>query len=210
MFTGIVDHCGKIKSIARHANQSIQLEIATQFSDLILGESIAVNGICLTVAEVQGSDFICELSPETLKMTTANHFHQQQTVNLERALRMSDRFGGHFVLGHVDGIAKVVSRIDNTEFCQLTFMISSTISAEMSDYQSYVLPKGSITIDGVSLTINDYVNHQLSVMLIPHTLERTTLSQLSTHAEVNIEFDYLAKIVAAQTNVSTKLSMKEV
>ncbi len=191
MFTGIIDHTGTVVELTQ-SNESIMLWIATQFTDLVLGESIAVNGICLTVNEIKDSVFQCDISPETLSVTTAKHFAKNAKVNVERALTLGARLGGHMVSGHVDCVATVKSINTNAEFTEIYF---SNISA---DNMSFITKKGSIAVNGVSLTINDVTENGFAVMLIPHTLAVTTLSQLQIDNEVNIEFDMMVKVIVEQ------------
>jgi riboflavin synthase len=191
MFTGIVDHVGIITTIKK-TKESLGLHISCQFNDLQLGESIAVDGICLTVTQFGPGYFECDLSPETCNVTTALHFQTGKQVNLERALRLSDRLGGHIVQGHVDQTASLVERSYEGDCLKLVFTgIVDTMSR-------LLIQKGSIAIDGVSLTINKIVPSGFEVMLIPHTLQRTNLEKLNVGDLVNIEYDWLAKLVSQQ------------
>lgn len=191
MFTGLVDHCGQLVGLVRD-DISIQLWISSQFHDLQLGESICVDGVCLTVAEIKSNTFRCDVSPETLRLTNFNHYVDGQLINLERALRYSDRIGGHFVTGHVDQTAVVKSIVHKDEFTEIVFNKISPYGAKL------LVKKGSITLNGVSLTINKVSSDSLAVMLIPHTLKRTNLGHLQTGDRVNVEFDCLSKMVAKQ------------
>jgi len=191
MFTGIIDHCGVITNIVKQNNHS-QMTIKTQFNDLVLGESIAIDGICLTVTHITPEGFTCDVSPETLRLTTSQHFAVGREVNLERALRVGDRLGGHWVLGHVDQIALVKQIQPQQEFVEMTF------NGLSSEAMSYILKKGSIAVNGVSLTINEVLTDGFKVMLIPHTLERTNLRGLQSGMPVNIEFDWMARIIVKQ------------
>lgn len=192
MFTGIVDHCGSITDISHSAN-AIRLSIATQFSDLILGESICIDGVCLTVTNNESTYFECDLSPETLHLTLAKNYRVGDSVNLERAMRPSDRLGGHIVTGHVDGVLRIKEFDNHNEFLYCAF-------DEINPSHALLLsPKGSVCINGVSLTINIVDTDYFSVMLIPHTLQRTNLHRLKKKDYVNVEYDYLAKLV--QRNV---------
>lgn len=190
MFTGIIQEQGKIQQIT-HQKAGVEFIIGCQYADLKLGESIAVNGICLTVTRLLPGAFCCQLSPETLAITMAKALQPGAYVNLERALQAGDRFGGHFVLGHVDAVGEVVALTTHGEYVQMK------IAIEAERYKpAYLPPKGSIAINGVSLTINDINRDMIELMLIPHTLDETHLSDLSCGEWVNIEYDYLAKIVA--------------
>lgn len=191
MFTGIIDHCGTIKEIIT-CNNGITIIIACEFDNLVEGESIAIDGTCLTVVSPKNDEFSCDISPETLQITTAGNFQTGQKINLERALRIGDRLGGHWVTGHVDQTARVKKIITHNEYTELHI---TNIAAEMMVYLS---KKGSITINGVSLTINQIQGNSFQVMLIPHTLQRTNLNLLLENSTVNLEFDWLAKVVANQ------------
>lgn len=189
MFSGIVDHCGQIKSLRKEPD-SLHLEIGTEFTDLVPGESIAVDGICLTVTESTDAGFRCDLSCETLAVTTSGSWELGKRLNLERALKLNERLGGHLVLGHVDSQGVVRNRIERDDFIE--FSISTASGSGL------LVPKGSIAMNGVSLTINLLERDSFSVLTIPHTLERTSLGELQVGDRVNLEFDYLAKIVQAQ------------
>ena len=188
MFTGIVDHTGKIREINRSA-RGIELNIESQFSGLVLGESIAIDGVCLTVTRFEEGKFSVEVSPETEKLTVCGGYRVGAPVNLERAMKASDRFGGHWVSGHVEQVARVNRIKTHEEFKEIWF---NGIDPSRS---SFLTPKGSITVSGVSLTINEVTDESFSVMLIPHTLEKTTLSLLAEGSLVNIECDWMAKVV---------------
>ncbi len=189
MFSGIVDHCGKLVSAPSHQTQ---FWVTSQFNDLILGESIAVDGMCLTVVDLRDGQFACELSPETLRITIAAHYQIGQALNLERAMRLNDRLSGHFVTGHIDETLSVGNINVYDEFIEVQF---SDVS---SKNQRYLLQKGSVAINGVSLTVNQVDRNGFSIMLIPHTLERTHLSDLKVGQRVNVEWDYLAKLIGQQ------------
>lgn len=193
MFTGIICHCGIVRKLVQR-DAGISLAIQTTFQNLKLGESIAVDGACLTVTRFQDDLFYCDLSTETLDLTIAKNYLVGQLVNLERALRMGDRFGGHHVTGHVDAVARVSSLKKIGGFLELV------IDQISKDDFRYVIPKGSVTMNGVSLTINsiDVASLSFSLMIIPHTLEITNLKLLKLHDEVNIEFDQAAKTIAHQ------------
>lgn len=191
MFTGIIDHFGTIAEIESLTNR-LRIGIKHEFSGLELGESIAVDGICLTVSQFQSNIFYCDISPESLKLTTAKNFKINQEVNLERALQPTSRIGGHFVMGHIDQIAQI-KKIENVnEFIKLT------IAGLNSTAKKFIIKKGSIAINGVSLTINDIDEEDFTVMLVPHTLGRTNLKELQVNDFVNLEFDMLARIIVKQ------------
>lgn len=188
MFTGIVDHCGEIKE--RVATQTgLRLFVACGFTDLALGESVSVDGACLTVTEFISAGFWCDLSEETLRLTRAGTYHPGCQVNLERALRMGDRLGGHIVSGHVDRTVTVKSRRETGGFVEFRF--TGFLPAE----RGYLVPKGSVALNGVSLTLNEVQDGEIAVMLIPHTLENTTMSGLQAGDAVNVEFDWMTKLI---------------
>ncbi len=188
MFTGIVDHTGIIKEINR-SSRGLTLHIQSDFSEITLGESIAVDGVCLTVTTRQDGLFAVEISPETENLTHCRNYQHGTKVNLERAMKASDRFGGHWVSGHVEQTAQVSKWVSHAEFKEMG------ISGISSERLSFLSPKGSITVNGVSLTINEVTKDGFTVMLIPHTLERTNLKDLFVGSEVNIECDWMAKMV---------------
>jgi riboflavin synthase len=181
MFTGIIEETGKIVSVSRDRVQKIVIESGLEVHR---GDSIAVQGICLTVTEIKKNLFTVDAMRQTRGVTTLSDWCAGNVVNLERALRIGDRLGGHIMLGHIDETGKLV-RIKANEY-------SFQIKKENIDY---VVPKGSIGIDGASLTIASINNNIFSVSLIPFTLNSTTLGKLRTGALVNIEYDYLAKLL---------------
>jgi len=189
MFSGIIADAGLIKSV-QDREGGLRIMIATEvlgLDDVEIGDSIAVNGVCLTVIEVVGNDFIVDVSRETLNCTTGLE-EKGKHVNLEKALRLSDRLGGHLVSGHVDGVGEVVALNDIGESWRLVVRAPQTIS-------KFIATKGSITINGVSLTVNRVAGHEFEVNLIPHTLEVTTLNELKTGVRVNLEIDLIARYV---------------
>lgn len=193
MFTGIIDHCGEITAIEK-TNQGLRLAVSSQFTNLIPGESVAVDGVCLTVTDPKAQTFCLDLSKETLDLTTASQWCLHQKVNLERAMRASDRFGGHYVTGHVETVAIVASVEVVGDCVQILF------AGIDSKNKRYLLEKGSVCVNGVSLTINSLSDNGFRVMLIPHTLLRTNLQFLKTNDQVNIEFDWMVKTVLSHLN----------
>lgn len=189
MFSGIIADAGLIKSV--HLREGgLRLTVATEvlgMDDVQLGDSIAVNGVCLTVVQIDGNDFVVDVSRETLNCTTGLE-EKGKHVNLEKALRLSDRLGGHLVSGHVDGVGEVVAFNDIGESWRLVVRAPQALS-------KYIATKGSITINGVSLTVNRVAGHEFEVNLIPHTLEITTLNELKAGARVNLEIDLIARYV---------------
>lgn len=196
MFTGIVEEIGRIKAIA-HGPRSIRLTIACKsaLEDIKLGDSIAVNGICLTAAALGTGWFTADVMPETLRSTGLQQMRPQDPVNLERALRLSDRLGGHLVSGHIDGTGKLIRRVQEDNAIWLTIEAAPGILR-------YVILKGSITLDGVSLTVAAVDNSNLQVSLIPHTAGLTTLGSRTVGESINIECDVIAKYVEKYLQVT--------
>lgn len=194
MFTGIIAHCGTIESVEEIPSGK-RLLIKTQFDSLDTGESIAVDGVCLTVTDHQANNFYCDLSPETLAKTTAASYQIGAKLNLERAMKAADPMGGHFVSGHVEDVAELVSLEKNDDFWSCRFEPRDKAGLKQ------VISKGSITLNGVSLTVNSVDQEGFEVMLIPHTLEVTNLKYLEVGHHVNIEYDMLMKYLAKQVKV---------
>jgi len=188
MFTGIIQAVGQIETIDPHGDD-VRLTIAAselQLEDVALGDSIAVNGVCLTVIAHDGRAFEVHVSAETLRCTAGLNLPGE--VNLEKALRLADRLGGHLVSGHVDGIGHV-TRFEAVGDCMLL-----SIRAP-HDLSRYIAHKGSITVNGVSLTVNSIVHDEFLINLIPHTLQATTLKHLQPGSAVNLEVDLIARYV---------------
>ena len=189
MFTGIVEHLAKVKGLSLKAGGAeLLLDIGDLAENLKLGESIAVNGACLTVKEAKGTVAGFDVSGETLKKTTLGKLRNAEKVNIERALKVGDRLGGHFVTGHVDGIGNIKEKKQHENQCTMTFSVEKRFTDMM-------IEKGSVAIDGISLTIVDIVGGVFSVALIPYTLTSTTLGQKKIGDQVNIEIDMLGKWV---------------
>jgi riboflavin synthase len=153
-----------------------------------LGDSININGVCLTIVQKKERKVELDMSPETLEKTTLKELKEGDQVNLERALRLTDRLGGHIVTGHVDGIGDIVEKREGAGFLQLRVKIPESVSR-------YVVQKGSIAIDGISLTVNEYQEEEIRITLIPYTIEKTTLGQKRVGDRVNLEADILGKYV---------------
>jgi len=189
MFTGIIQGKGTIFE-KRPAGGGMVFGIETDFelTDPEEGESIAVNGVCLTAREIRGRRFVVDVSPESLDRTNLGKVSTGNTVNLERALRLSDRLGGHMVSGHVDAVAKVTGRKSLGAFVLFSFAVPKGLG-------KYIIEKGSITVDGISLTVNSCDDQVFSVSIIPHTLEVTTLGGIDQGGEVNLEVDLIGKYV---------------
>ncbi len=187
MFTGIIEELGRVVAIEEQPDaKRITFEGALVTSDVSRGDSIAVCGACLTAVEIEDGKFTSDVMNETLRLTNLGDLSVGDPVNLERAMNATTRFGGHMVLGHVDGVGTVVSRepSDNWEWVRVS------IPAELT---KYVVLKGSITIDGISLTVNEVAGNVLGFSLIPETLRLTTLGSKQPGDRVNIEADVMAK-----------------
>jgi riboflavin synthase len=189
MFTGLIETQGIVTRIERVAGGA-QLEIyAPEFGrDMAIGDSIAVDGSCLTVARFIRGAFVADVSEETLSKTTLGSTHQGSKVNLERALRLSDRLGGHIVSGHIDGVGRLLLRHPAGNSTIYQFQVPGTL-------MPYVIPKGSIAVDGISLTIAQIRGESFAAAVVPHTEEATTLRQKPIGGPVNIETDMMAKYV---------------
>ena len=206
MFTGIIQAVGHIDSMTAMGNNvALAIEAANlALSDVQIGDSIAVNGVCLTVTQLTPSHapthFKAHVSAETLKVTTG--LNEQQAVNLEKALRLSDRLGGHLVSGHIDGVGVVTQFTDLGDNCLLAIRAPHAIS-------KYIAKKGSICVNGVSLTVNSIKNDIFSMNIIPHTLENTTFKQLTLGSQVNLEIDQIARYVERMTEWALEPSASE-
>lgn len=189
MFTGLVEGVGIIKSIGRKGGGMI-LSITPPFdlSEIKIGDSIAVDGVCLTATGIDGKTFSVDVSGETLDRSTLGHLTEGTQVNLERALRLSDRLGGHLVSGHVDGMGKVLEKEKLQSFFRLKIGLDKTLAR-------YTIEKGSITIDGISLTINKCGEAFVELQIIPQTGKETHLLNKKTGDSVNIETDLIGKYV---------------
>lgn len=189
MFTGIVEEMGAI-TVLRKTLSGTRLTIlaSTVMGDLKIGDSVSVDGICLTVVSRSERDFSVEVSPETLSVTTLGNFAVGLPVNLERAMRLNERIGGHLVAGHVDGVGVIRSRHQEANAIMLAIEAPQNILR-------YCVVKGSVTVDGISLTINDVSEHGFSVAIIPHTAKVTTLGLKQVNDPVNLESDLIGKYV---------------
>lgn len=188
MFTGLVAQISSIASIARSA-KGATLRIPTTFTGLVLGESIAVDGTCLTVTKILDGMFEADASLETLVRTTLGDAKPGRRVHLERALSIGDRLGGHFVTGHVDGVGRIARRSALGDALAMTFEAPQTLAP-------FLAPKASITIDGTSLTVNAVRGREFDVVLVPFTQTETTFASRPDGDSVNLEADVLAKYVA--------------
>ena len=185
MFTGIIEELGKILVIT---DKKIAISAQTVLNGTKTGDSIAVNGVCLTVTGINKNGFDADISPETLKVTALGQLKTGSSVNLERALPADGRFGGHIVSGHIDNKGKCISVNKVSDFYDLNIELTD-------DCAKYIVKKGSITVNGISLTIADINNNVIKIAVIPHTFENTNLKTLQSGDFVNIETDILAKYV---------------
>jgi len=187
LFTGIVEEIGKVNSI-----NSLSLEVNCKkvLEETAVGDSICVNGICLTVVKIEGSSIKFDLSPETLRRTSLKFIKRGDWVNLERALKLSDRLGGHILQGHVDAVSKISSIKREGKAFSYTIKIPP-------NYKHLLVEKGSIGVDGISLTVAKVESNSFSVAVIPHTYENTNLKFKKVGDSVNLEFDIIGKYVEA-------------
>jgi riboflavin synthase len=194
MFTGIIEELGTISSFTK-INQGAKIEILAPsiLSDAKIGDSIAVNGVCLTVVTKTNSSFVADLSDETLKLTSLKQLKLGSKVNLERPMQPQARFGGHLVQGHVDGIAKYKGANQVGEGYDVKIEFPFALG-------KYIVHKGSITVDGISLTVASLTENSFEIAIIPHTWKNTNLSSLSIGDEVNLEVDVIAKYVEKMLN----------
>jgi riboflavin synthase len=189
MFTGLVEALGTVRQVhAEGPGRRLVVAAPTFAAELTLGESVAVNGACLTVVASDRETCSFQAGPETLRRTNLGELAPGDRVNLERSLRVGDRLGGHFVQGHVDGLGQIAERLRQGEWETVWFSCPAELAAQM-------VPKGSVAVDGLSLTLVDVAADRFSVALIPHTLAQTTLGFKQPGAAVNLETDLLAKYV---------------
>ena len=185
MFTGIIEEVGKVISIYEN---KITIQANTILDGTKLGDSISVNGVCLTVTGIDTNSFDADISPETMKVTAFRTLNTSSLINLERALPAEGRFGGHIVTGHIDGTGKCISIHKEKDF----YNIAIEVPAELT---KYIVKKGSITINGISLTVADINNYIVKLAIIPHTYENTNLKALQCSDILNIETDILARYI---------------
>jgi riboflavin synthase len=189
MFTGIVEELGHVRDLRRDDPARLSVACSTVLDDAVVGASMAVSGCCLTVVELDDGGFVADLAPETLQRTTLGDLSPRDPVNLERPLRLADRLGGHLVQGHVDGVGTVTGRAADGDGS------SRLVVAAPPELLRHVVEKGSVTIDGVSLTVTGFDEDGFGVALIPHTLAVTTLGARRPGDRVNLEADVVAKYV---------------
>ena len=195
MFTGIVTDLGEVRSVKPRANNLSRITIYTKYprAELIEGASVACCGVCLTVVDTGEEDgrvwFAADAAAETLAVTTVGRWRHGTRVNLERPLKVGDELGGHLVAGHVDGLATVIAREDMTDMARFTLRAPTALAR-------FIAAKGSVTLDGVSLTVNAVEGDTFTVLIIPHTLQVTGLGALHQDDAVNLEIDTMARYAA--------------
>ena len=195
MFTGIVTDIGDVVAVRQRAEGLHRIKIACSYprASIVEGASIACSGACLTVVAIGEEDgrtwFSVDAAAETLRLTTVGGWRHGTKINLERALKVGDELGGHVVAGHVDGLATLLKREDLTEMARMTLRAPAALAR-------FIAPKGSVTLDGVSLTVNEVVGDTFTVLIIPHTLKVTTLGALAAGDEINLEVDLMARYAA--------------
>ncbi len=199
MFTGIIEAIGEIAAV-NEVSGDIKLYVRTgklDLADVCLGDSIATNGVCLTVVELPGDGFVADVSRETLSHTRFTGIKVGEKVNLEKAMLPTTRFGGHIVSGHVDGVGEVVARAEDARSIRLTIAAPAAL-------QRYLVAKGSVTVDGVSLTVNQVDENGFVLNIVPHTAQETILDSYCPGRQVHLEVDiiarYLERLIGAQTD----------
>jgi riboflavin synthase len=189
MFTGIIEDKGRVLRVEYQGQgKRLNVELPPYLTEVQLGDSININGVCLTIVQKKEQVIKLDLSQETLQKTILGELREGDQVNLERALRLTDRLGGHIVTGHIDGIGMIVGKRKERDFFQLSVRIPESVSR-------YVVQKGSIAIDGISLTVNEYQGGEIQMTLIPYTIEKTTLMDKEIGDRVNVEADIFGKYV---------------
>jgi len=188
MFTGIIQECGTISALDTRGDWIVTIAAPLTVKDLTIGASVACSGVCLTVISLSDTAFTVQVSTETLDKTCAKHWTVGTKLNLERALRMGDELGGHMVSGHVDGVAQVVSCTPEQDSLRFVFVVPD-------EFARYLAPKGSITLDGISLTVNNVDGSRFGVNIIPHTQSVTTMGSRTVGDVLNFEIDVIARYV---------------
>jgi riboflavin synthase len=202
MFTGIVTDIGDVLEVRQRGDGLNQLKIACSYprESIVEGASIACSGACLTVVDIGEANgrtwFSVDAAAETLRLTTVGGWRMGTKINLERPLKVGDELGGHIVAGHVDGIATLLKREDLTEMARMTFRAPHALA-------KFIASKGSVVLDGVSLTVNEVDGDTFTVLIIPHTLKVTTLGTLAAGHEVNLEIDLMARYAARLIEASS-------
>lgn len=195
MFTGLVSDVGEVRSVKPRANNLHRITIFCRYprADIAEGASIACAGVCLTVVDTGEEDgrtwFAVDAADETLRVTTVGRWRHRSAINLERSLKLGDELGGHLVAGHVDGLATIIAREDMTDMARFVLRAPASLAR-------FIAPKGSVALDGVSLTVNAVEGDTFSVLIIPHTLSVTTFGALRQGDDVNLEIDTMARYAA--------------
>jgi riboflavin synthase len=195
MFTGLITDVGEVRSVKPRADNLHRITIFCRYprAELVQGASIACSGVCLTVVDTGEEDgrvwFAVDAADETLRVTSVGRWRHGARVNLERSLKLGDELGGHLVAGHVDGLARVIAREDMTDMARFNLRAPSNLAR-------FIAPKGSVALDGVSLTVNEVEGDTFTVLIIPHTLQVTTFGALAKDDDVNLEIDTLARYAA--------------
>ncbi len=204
MFTGLIQSVGQILSVSPRGGD-VRLHIAVgklDMQDTKLGDSIAVNGVCLTAVEFDATHFAADVSVETLRVTTAQHWQAGTPVNLEKAMLPTTRLGGHLVSGHVDGVGEIIARESAARAEQFRLRVPRELSR-------YIAHKGSICLDGVSLTVNAVDGDTVALTIVPHTLAETTIAQWQPGRKINVEVDLLARYVERLLTASSEPGISE-
>jgi len=195
MFTGIVTDIGEVRSVKTGADNLHRMTIFCGYprTEIVQGASIACSGVCLTVVDAGEEDgrtwFAVDAADETLRVTTAGRWRHGSKINLERPLKFGDELGGHIVAGHVDGVATVIAREDMTDMARISLRAPADLSR-------FIAPKGSVALDGISLTVNAVEGDTFSVLIVPHTLQVTTFGAVRKDDDVNLEVDTMARYAA--------------
>ncbi len=201
MFTGIIESMGVVKKITTKGKDALlEIDTSMNLDDIKTGDSIAISGACLTVTGISDRGFIADVSAETLAKTTLKSLKGGDKVNLEKALRLNSFLGGHLVLGHVDGVGSICERLEKSN----SIIFGVEIDKELT---KYVVQKGSITVDGISLTVNRCEKNRFYVNIIPHTARATTLESKRVRDPVNIETDILGKYIEKLLNPDKEIDM---
>lgn len=206
MFTGLIEETGQVANVRRSGGKTrISISASKVPAELKLGDSVAVSGVCLTAVDLQRKQFSADLAEETLKRTSLGHLEKGACVNLELPTRAQDRLGGHVVQGHVDGVGKLVDlkKIKGSEDWRLALEVPP-------DLNRYIAPQGSITVEGISLTVAQITGNQVEIAIIPHTYKVTNLHTLQRGSPLNIEVDILAKYAEkTRGRAASKLTVEE-
>jgi riboflavin synthase len=197
MFTGIVTDLGTVKAVDKNGDWTFRISTQFDMARISIGDSICCSGVCLTVVKKSANDFDVQVSPETMQKTAIGTWDKGTAVNLESSLKMGDPLGGHLVFGHVDGLAEVVGIKESGDSLHVTVRVPENL-------KSYMAPKGSVTLDGISLTVNEVENDLIHLMIIPHTRAVTSWNSLEVGQKLHIEIDMLARYVGRMLDIRGK------